>query len=157
MLSSNDLLRLAELAAREAAEYLRAAPRPAPDRWEAKGLNDFVTAVDRGAEELIARRLLAAAPAGAIVGEELTPGASVPAGLAWIAIFGGMVAASLLCAPVIALTIWLNVSANGDEWTWLLLPVGAAYGATITWLGLRLAAPRTAAHLPEILTAVSKG
>jgi myo-inositol-1(or 4)-monophosphatase len=84
MLSSNDLLRLAELAAREAAEYLRAAPRPAPDRWEAKGLNDFVTAVDRGAEELIARRLLAAAPAGAIVGEELTPGASVPAGLAWI-------------------------------------------------------------------------
>ncbi|UXY28260.1 transporter [Streptomyces sp. HUAS TT20] len=77
--------------------------------------------------------------------------------LAWISIFGGMVAAALLCAPVITLTIWLNVSAGGDAWTWLLLPVGAAYGAGITAIGLRLAAPRTAAHLPEILTAVSKG
>ncbi|MER5787838.1 transporter [Streptomyces sp. NPDC001980] len=79
------------------------------------------------------------------------------AGLAWIAIFGGMVSAALLCSPVIALTIALNVSAGGAEWTWLLLPVGAAYGAGITWAGLRLAAPRTAACLPEILTAVSKG
>ncbi|GAA4043477.1 transporter [Streptomyces shaanxiensis] len=78
-------------------------------------------------------------------------------GLAWISIFGGMIAAALLCAPVIAVTIWLNVSENGDTWTWLLLPGGAAYGAAITLLGLRLAAPRTAARLPEILTAVSKG
>ncbi|MFD3834665.1 transporter [Streptomyces sp. NPDC058642] len=79
------------------------------------------------------------------------------AGLAWISIFGGMVGAALLCAPVIVLTIWLNVTADGDDWTWLLLPVGAAYGAGITLLGLRLAAPRTAARLPEILAAVSKG
>jgi ABC-2 type transport system permease protein len=79
------------------------------------------------------------------------------AGLAWIAIFGGMVSAALLCAPVIALTIALNVSAGGREWTWVLLPVGAAYGAAVTWAGLRAAAPRTAASLPEILTAVSKG
>ncbi|MDC0769964.1 transporter [Streptomyces sp. HD] len=78
-------------------------------------------------------------------------------GLAWISIFGGMIASALLCAPVIAVTIWLNVSENGDAWTWLLLPGGAAYGAAITLLGLRLAAPRTAARLPEILTAVSKG
>ncbi|MCL7425238.1 transporter [Streptomyces sp. YS415] len=78
-------------------------------------------------------------------------------GLAWISIFGGMVAAALLCAPHIALTIWLNVSADGENLTWLLLPVGAAYGAGIAALGLRLAAPRTAARLPEILTAVSKG
>ncbi|MFF7982131.1 transporter [Streptomyces sp. NPDC007901] len=78
-------------------------------------------------------------------------------GLAWIAIFGGMVSAALLCAPVIALTIALNVSAGGGEWTWVLLPVGAVYGATITWAGLRGAAPRTAAHLPEILAAVSRG
>ncbi|MFD8725221.1 transporter [Streptomyces sp. NPDC059629] len=78
-------------------------------------------------------------------------------GLAWIAIFGGMVSAALLCAPVIALTIAVNVSAGGGEWTWLLLPVGAAYGATITWAGLRAAAPRTAAYLPEILVAVSRG
>ncbi|MFF4271046.1 transporter [Streptomyces sp. NPDC001536] len=79
------------------------------------------------------------------------------AGLAWISIFGGMVGAALLCAPVIVLTIWLNISANGDDWTWLLLPVGAAYGTGITLAGLRLAAPRTAARLPEILAAVSKG
>ncbi|MEU6197933.1 transporter [Streptomyces sp. NPDC047061] len=78
-------------------------------------------------------------------------------GLACVAIFGGMVSAALLCAPVIALTIALNASAGGAEWTWLLLPVGTIYGATITWTGLRLAAPRTAACLPEILTAVSKG
>ncbi|WP_129308465.1 transporter [Streptomyces sp. L2] len=79
------------------------------------------------------------------------------AGLAWISIFGGMVAAALLCAPVIALAVALNVSAGGDAWTWLLLPVGAVYGTAVTLAGLRLAAPRTAARLPEILTAVSKG
>ncbi|MCX5056252.1 MULTISPECIES: transporter [unclassified Streptomyces] len=79
------------------------------------------------------------------------------AGLAWISIFGGMVSAALLSAPVIVAAIWVNVAKNGDEWGWLLLPVGAAYGATITWAGLRLAAPRTAGRLPEILTAVSKG
>jgi ABC-2 type transport system permease protein len=79
------------------------------------------------------------------------------AGLAWISIFGGMVGAALLCAPVIALTIWVNVSAGGDAWGWVLLPVGAAYGAGITLLGLRLAAPRTAGRLPEILAAVSRG
>ncbi|MFD7934433.1 transporter [Streptomyces sp. NPDC054950] len=79
------------------------------------------------------------------------------AGLAWIAIFGGMVSAALLCAPVIAVTIWLHVTEGGDSWTWLLLPGGAVYGAAITLLGLRLAAPRTATRLPEILTAVSKG
>ncbi|MGW3508511.1 transporter [Streptomyces sp. NPDC000994] len=79
------------------------------------------------------------------------------AGLAFVSIFGGMVAAALLCAPFIVLVIWSNVSATGDSWSRLLLPVGAAYGAAITLLGLRLAAPRTAARLPEILTAVSKG
>lgn len=78
------------------------------------------------------------------------------AGLAWIGIFGGMVAAALLCAPVLALTITLHAT-GADAWTWTLLPVGAAYGAAATYLGLRLAAPRTAARLPEILTAVSKG
>ncbi|MFF2466836.1 transporter [Streptomyces mirabilis] len=79
------------------------------------------------------------------------------AGLAWIAIFGGMVSAALLTAPVIALTIWLNVTADGDRWSWLLPPLGAGYGALITAFGLRMAAPRTARRLPEILAAVSKG
>ncbi|MER6321416.1 transporter [Streptomyces coelicoflavus] len=78
-------------------------------------------------------------------------------GLAWVSIFGGMIGAALLCAPVIALTIWVNVSAGAGDTGWLLLPVGAVYGAALTLLGLRLAAPRTAGRLPEILTAVSKG
>ncbi|MEV5428452.1 transporter [Streptomyces sp. NPDC052701] len=79
------------------------------------------------------------------------------AGLAWISILGGMVSAALLCAPVIALAVWANVSADGEAWSWVLLPVGTAYGAVLSVLGLRLAAPRTARRLPEILTAVSKG
>ncbi|MFJ6849219.1 transporter [Streptomyces sp. NPDC091271] len=78
------------------------------------------------------------------------------AGLAWISIFGGMVAAAVLSGPVIGLTIWLHVADRQDQ-LWLLLPVGAVYGALIGWLGVRLAAPRTADRLPEILAAVSKG
>ncbi|MFE1204286.1 transporter [Streptomyces sp. NPDC058737] len=78
-------------------------------------------------------------------------------GLAWVSIFGGMIGAALLCAPVIALTIWVNVSAGAGDLGWLLLPVGAVYGAALTLAGLRLAAPRTAGRLPEILSAVSKG
>ncbi|MEV5688239.1 transporter [Streptomyces sp. NPDC052164] len=77
-------------------------------------------------------------------------------GLAWISILGGMVASGLLAAPVIALTIWLHVS-DQHEALWLVVPVGAVYGAFIGWAGLRVAAPRTANRLPEILTAVSKG
>lgn len=78
------------------------------------------------------------------------------AGLAWISIFGGMVAAALLCAPVLAFTIWLHIS-GASSWSWLLLPLGGAYGAVITYFGVRLAAPRVARRLPEILTAVSRG
>ncbi|MBC7274764.1 MAG: transporter [Streptomyces sp.] len=86
--------------------------------------------------------------------KNVAPGQS---GLAAFAIFGGMVAAALLCLPVIVAAIWLHTSAGGEDWTWLLLPGGTAYGAAITVAGLRLAAPRTAARLPEILAAVSKG
>ncbi|OIJ92833.1 transporter [Streptomyces colonosanans] len=78
-------------------------------------------------------------------------------GIAWISIFGGLVAAALLSAPVIAATIWLNATAGGSEWTWLLLPAGTVYGALILLLSLRLTAPRAAQRLPEILAAVSKG
>ncbi|MER5989409.1 transporter [Streptomyces viridosporus] len=78
-------------------------------------------------------------------------------GLAWVSIVGGMVAAAVLCAPVIALTVWLHVGADGDAGRWLLLPVGTLYGAALTLLGLRLAAPQAARRLPEILAAVSKG
>ncbi|MGW8575812.1 transporter [Streptomyces niveus] len=78
------------------------------------------------------------------------------AGLAWISILGGMLGGAVLCAPVIALTIALHVS-GADGWTWVVLPTGTAYGALIAWAGIRLAAPRTASRLPEILSAVSKG
>jgi ABC-2 type transport system permease protein len=78
------------------------------------------------------------------------------AGLAWISVFGGMVGAALLCVPVIALLVWLNVAEGGGAWRWVALPVGAAYGVGITVAGLRLAAPRTAKRLPEILAAVSR-
>ncbi|MGR8009972.1 transporter [Streptomyces hypolithicus] len=78
------------------------------------------------------------------------------AGLAWISILGGMIAAALLCAPLIALTIWLHV-ADAQGWLWVVLPLGAAYGTLISWAGVRWSAPQAAARLPEILTAVSKG
>ncbi|MET9698834.1 transporter [Streptomyces sp. NPDC006529] len=78
------------------------------------------------------------------------------AGLAWLGIFLGLVSSALLCAPLIALTIWLHV-ADLHGVLWLLLPVGAAYGTLTAWTGLRLSAPTVARRLPEILTAVSKG
>ncbi|MDX3488003.1 MULTISPECIES: transporter [Streptomyces] len=77
-------------------------------------------------------------------------------GLAWISILGGMLAAALLAAPVIVPTIWMHVTDRHDA-LWLLVPGGLAYGALVGWAGLRIAARRTAARLPEILTAVSKG
>ena len=52
----------------------------------------------------------------------------------------------------------MNAGEGGEQWRWLLLlPAGTAYGAALTLLGLRPAAPRTAGRLPEILTSVSKG
>ncbi|MCM2393312.1 transporter [Streptomyces sp. CWNU-1] len=77
-------------------------------------------------------------------------------GIAWISIFGGMLVAAVLCAPMIVATIWLHTTdRHGD--LWLLLPAGATYGLLIGWAGVRLAAPGMASRLPEILTAVSKG
>lgn len=76
--------------------------------------------------------------------------------LAWMGIFGGLFASALICAPVIALTIYLQV-ADHHSLTWILLPLGAAWGTLAAWSGLRLAAPTVARRLPEILLAVSKG
>ncbi|MEV7426215.1 MULTISPECIES: transporter [unclassified Streptomyces] len=78
------------------------------------------------------------------------------AGLAWISIFGGMLGGALICAPMLALTLWIHAS-DAEHWSWLLLPLGAVYGALAAVGGLRLAAPQTASRLPEILSAVSKG
>ncbi|MEV7271808.1 transporter [Streptomyces bacillaris] len=77
-------------------------------------------------------------------------------GLAWISILGGMLAAPVLAGPVIALTVWLHL-ADLHAALWLVVPAGAVYGALLGWAGLRVAAPRTANRLPEILSAVSKG
>ncbi|MFD3956256.1 MULTISPECIES: transporter [Streptomyces] len=77
-------------------------------------------------------------------------------GLAWISILGGMLAAPVLAGPVIALTVWLHL-ADHHSALWLVIPAGAVYGALLGWAGLRIAAPRTANRLPEILSAVSKG
>ncbi|HEU4700762.1 MAG TPA: inositol monophosphatase family protein [Gemmatimonadales bacterium] len=87
MASALDLLHLARTAAARAADFLRTVERPAdPRAWTAKGRHDFVTGVDRGAEEIIAEVLLAAEPGGRMVGEELSPGelARAGEGLAWI-------------------------------------------------------------------------
>ncbi|WP_328943205.1 transporter [Streptomyces sp. NBC_00250] len=76
--------------------------------------------------------------------------------LAWISILGGMLTAPLLCAPLIGGTIYLHLS-DQQSLLWLLLPAGTLYGALLVWAGLKVAAPRTARRLPEILAAVSKG
>ncbi|MFG2235274.1 transporter [Streptomyces sp. NPDC048723] len=78
------------------------------------------------------------------------------AGLAWAGIFAGLLVSAVVSAPVIALTIWLKVDGHQDI-SWIVLPLGAAWGALATWTGLRLAAPTVARKLPEILWAVSKG
>ncbi|GGU93095.1 transporter [Streptomyces litmocidini] len=78
------------------------------------------------------------------------------AGLAWISIFGGMITAAVLSSPLIAATIYLHVS-DQRSLLWLLLPAGPLHGALLVLAGLKLAAPRTARRLPEILASVSKG
>ncbi|MFD9326291.1 hypothetical protein [Streptomyces sp. NPDC060065] len=48
-----------------------------------------------------------------------------------------------------------NVRRKGEREGTDVAP-GTAHGAAVTALGLRVAAPRTARRLPEILTAVSR-
>src|SRR5262245_8241051 len=84
MVSSLDLLHLARTAAERAASYLRGVGRPADTSgWTLKGSRDFVTDVDRRAEQLLSEILLAAEPGSRIVGEELQP-EIVTDGLVWI-------------------------------------------------------------------------
>lgn len=84
--------------------------------------------------------------------KNVAPGQS---GLAWTGIFGGMFSSAVICSPVIALTVYL--SGDHSSLSWILLPVGVAWGTLATWSGLRLASPTVARTLPEILLAVSKG
>ncbi|MFD7625688.1 transporter [Streptomyces sp. NPDC059851] len=78
-------------------------------------------------------------------------------GLAWTGIFAGLLASAVICSPVIALTIWFKVDEGMQSLSWILLPLGVAWGAVAAWAGVRLAAPVVARKLPEILDAVSKG
>jgi ABC-2 type transport system permease protein len=77
-------------------------------------------------------------------------------GLAWMGIFGGLLTSTVICAPMIVLTVGFK-QADLHGISWILLPLGVAWGTLATWAGLRLAAPTVARRLPEILLAVSKG
>ena len=75
MLENQDLLAIAVAAAERAAAYVREASRPTdPTNWTRKGLNDFVTEIDEGAERLITAELLQHVPESRVRGEELNPG-----------------------------------------------------------------------------------
>jgi myo-inositol-1(or 4)-monophosphatase len=69
----NDLVKVAERAARRAADHLRSAARPEWRAWTEKGRHDFVTDVDRASEALIAEMLTREVPGSRVVGEELAP------------------------------------------------------------------------------------
>ncbi|HVX89702.1 MAG TPA: inositol monophosphatase family protein [Gemmatimonadales bacterium] len=83
MLSHLDLRDIARRAAKAGADFLRATPRPDAARWEAKGPQDWVTTVDREAEERIRAMLEREAPGSRVVGEELGP-EMVSGGLVWV-------------------------------------------------------------------------
>lgn len=79
-----DLVRIARAAALDAADYIRNAPRPdGPGAWSEKSRHDFVSDVDRGAEERIAASLMQAVPGSRVIGEELSP-ELLREGLVWI-------------------------------------------------------------------------
>jgi myo-inositol-1(or 4)-monophosphatase len=79
-----NLLNLARVASEQAGSYLREVERPlSPAGWTLKGRRDFVTEVDRRAEQIIAEVLREGAPEGRVVGEEMSPDI-VTDGLVWV-------------------------------------------------------------------------
>ncbi|WP_327306129.1 transporter [Streptomyces sp. NBC_01298] len=76
--------------------------------------------------------------------------------LAWAALLGGLLSSALVSSPLIALAVYFSAT-DQQSLTWILLPLGLAWGALATWAGMRLAAPAVVRRLPEILVAVSKG
>jgi len=78
------LLAAARLAADRAAAYLRDQEGTLPpEAWSEKRPSDFVTAIDREAERIVAEVLLREVPGSRVVGEELTPDDRRD-GLTWI-------------------------------------------------------------------------
>ena len=83
-MSALDLVHLARAAATRAGSYLGTVQRPArPADWTLKGARDFVTEVDRSAEQIIVDILLAGEPGSRVIGEELAPELET-GGLVWI-------------------------------------------------------------------------
>ncbi|MFI9065243.1 transporter [Streptomyces sp. NPDC053429] len=78
-------------------------------------------------------------------------------GLAWLSIFGGMLASAVICAPVVTATVYFATTPEQQSLAWTVLPLGIVWAALAAWAGLRLAAPVAARRIPEILAAVSKG
>jgi len=80
------LLSVARAAARKAADFIAATPRPKdPAEWHKKGRSDFVTFVDREAEAILSEELLSQGPEAVIQGEELSPdGIGEEGGLVWV-------------------------------------------------------------------------
>ncbi len=76
MNDNDELIKVASRAAQHGAAFIRSQNRPESDEWDLKGSSDFVTAVDRGAEEVIGNALLDGYPDSTILGEELTPDAT---------------------------------------------------------------------------------
>ena len=83
MRTLKDLVNAAERAAERAANYIRGARPPEAGAWTEKSRHDFVTQVDREAEELIAETLTGLVP-GTVVGEELSPDAEYRGEVVWV-------------------------------------------------------------------------
>ncbi len=84
MQTLKDLVNVAERAAERAANLIRGARRPDAEAWTEKTRHDFVTQVDREAEELIAETLTDLVPGSEVVGEELSPDAPRRAQIVWL-------------------------------------------------------------------------
>jgi len=79
-----ELVRVARATAARAARHIRESAPPPPAQWTVKDRHDFVTEVDQRAEAMIAEILLGEVPGSAVVGEELTPGATDGGDVVWI-------------------------------------------------------------------------
>jgi myo-inositol-1(or 4)-monophosphatase len=80
----NDLVDVAARAAERGANFIRGARPPVVSAWTEKSRHDFVTQVDREAEELISETLEDLVPGSEVVGEELSPTAPRTAQVVWI-------------------------------------------------------------------------
>lgn len=76
-------MQIAAKAVLRAAQFISSTDRPPSSEWDRKGRNDFVTRVDREAEEIISDILIGAVPDSTVTGEELSPETTNP-GLVWV-------------------------------------------------------------------------